>query len=510
VRTPDWAVAGTSFVGTPGFAAGHNGVAAWGNTAGLLDNTDLFIEEIGSDGQSVRQGDRFVPCERRIETILVKGGQAVQEVVLIGPRGPIIGPALEGEVGAIALCATWLDPRPVQGMFGVHRARSFREFRRAFERWPVVPFNMVYADTSGTVGWQLAGQAPRRRKGWGTIPLPGWDTEVGWEDDAIPFAEMPHLADPDVGFVATANSRPTPEGEGPYLGVDWCDGYRLARIVEALDARRDWDIAGTQALQLDQACLPWRELRDVVLAIPAGREDVRRGLALLEGWDGVLGVGSPAAAVCEFFVSEMTRRVVEAKAPRAARWARGRGFTPLVAYTMFTGRRVSHMVRLARAQPEGWFERPWAEEMADALAAVVRILRERYGEDPERWAWGHIRPLTLRHSAGDRAPLDRIFNLGPFPWGGDGNTIGQAGGDLADPASNPLWIASMRMVIDVGNWEESRFALPGGQSGNPLSPHYDDLLPFWQRGEGVPIAWSPARVEQGARAALRLVPGEEV
>lgn len=506
LRTPDWSAAGASFVGAPGFPVGHNDTAAWGMTAGLLDNTDLFIEEIGSDGRSVREGDQFIPCETRVEIIQLKGGEPVEEEVLVTPRGPIIGPALEGKVGAISLRATWLDPRPVNGLLQIHRARSFEEFRRAFEQWPALPLNMVYADTSGTVGWQLVGEAPQRRKGWGTIPLPGWDLEVGWKDAPIPFDEMPHLANPETGFVATANNRPTPEGDGPFLGLDWIDGYRLARIVEALDGRHDWDLASVQALQMDQTSLPWHELRDIVLAIPADTDEVRQALALMGAWDGVLAADSPAAAVFEFFVAEMVRRIVEAKAPRAARWALGKGFTPLVPHSMFSFRRVGHLVRLVREQPEGWFERPWPQEIADALATVIRTLREHYGNDPNQWSWGRIRPLTLRHSVGERAPLDRVFNLGPFAWGGDANTLGQAAADPLDPTDNPLMIASLRMVVDVGNWDENRFAMPGGQSGNPLSLHYDDLLPFWQHGEGVPIAWSPTKMDQAIQSVLRLVP----
>jgi len=506
LRTPDWAVAGASFVGGPVFPVGHNGTAAWGMTAGLLDNTDLFLEEIGPDGQSVREGDGFVPCEIRQEIIQVKGGEPVEEEVLITPRGPIIGPALEGQVGAISLRATWLDPRPAKGLFQLHHVRTFEEFRRAFEQWPALSFNMVYADTSSTIGWQLVGEAPQRRKGWGTIPLPGSDPEVGWEDDPLPFDDMPHLVDPEAGFVATANTQPTPEGEGPFLGVDWIDGYRLARIVEALEARQDWDLASVQALQMDQTSLPWRELRDIVLAIPADTDEARQALSLLEAWDSVLAADSPAATIFEFFVAEMAQRIVQAKAPRATQWALGQGFTPLVPHSMFAMRRVSHLVHLVRGQPEGWFEQPWPQEMADALATVMRTLRQRYGDEPSQWAWGRIRPLTLRHSVGERAPLDRVFNVGPFTWGGDANTVGQAAADPADPTANPLMMASLRMVVDVGNWDEGRFALPGGQSGNPLSPHYDDLLPLWQRGEGVPIAWSPERVEQATRSLLRLEP----
>ena len=506
VRTPNWAVAGASIVGTPGFFVGHNDIAAWGITAGFVDNTDLFIEEIGPDGRGVREGDQFVPCKVRLEVIPVKGGTTVEAEVLVTPRGPIIGPALEGEVEAISLRATWLSPKPVKGLLRIHRARTFKEFRRAFEQWPFLSLNMVYADTSGAIGWQLVGETPRRRKGWGTIPLPGWNSEVGWEDDPVPFDEMPHLSDPETGFVATANNQPTPEGAGPFLGVDWIDGYRQARIVEALDARHDWDLSSVQALQMDQQSIPWRELRDIVLVIPAETDEARQALALLEAWDGMVAADSSAAAVFEFFAAEMTRRVVAAKAPRAAQWALGEGFTPTVPYSIFAVRRIGHLVRLLREQPEGWFERPWPQEMADALKTVVRSLRKHYGDEPDGWAWGHIRPLTLRHPVGEGAPLDRVFNLGPFPWGGDPNTVGPASFPPSNPTTNPLAIASLRMVVDVGNWEENRFALPGGQSGNPLSLHYDDLLPLWQRGEGVPIAWSPEEVARVARSTLRLVP----
>jgi acyl-homoserine lactone acylase PvdQ len=98
-----------------------------------------------------------------------------------------------------------------------------------------------------------------------------------------------------------------------------------------------------------------------------------------------------------------------------------------------------------------------------------------------------------------------VFNLGPFPWGGDNNTVGQAGLDPLNLTGNPTAIDSMRAVIDVGHWDESCYTLPGGQSGNPLSPHYDDLLAFWLRGKGVPIAWSTERVEEGTRSVLRLI-----
>lgn len=505
VRTPEFAAAGAAIVGFPGIAVGHNGFAAWGFTSGHADNTDLFLEEIGADGRSVRQGSGFVACEVRSEVIRVKGQPDVREDVLITPRGPIIGPALAGSPAAIALRAMWLEPRPFK-VPRPHCARSFDEVRHGFARYPVGSMNVAYADSAGTIGWQLVGDLPRRRKGWGTIPLPGWDADVGWEDDPVPFEQMPHVANPETGFVASANNQPSVDGHGPFLGVDWIDGYRQARIVEVLGARRDWDVRQMLALQMDQYSLPWRELCDLILAAPAATAEAREAQSMLAQWNGVVSADSPAAAVFELFLTEMIQRVVQAKAKRARDSALGKGVSPLGPHAILALRRVGHLVRLARLQPSGWFQRTWGEEIADALTTVVRRLRERHRSDPQQWRWGDLRQLTLRHPFGERAPFQRVFNLGPLPWGGDANTVAQASVDLLEPTGNPIAIASLRMVIDLSDWEACRYALPGGQSGNPVSPHYDDLLPFWSRGDGVPIAWAAAAIDRVARVTLQLVP----
>jgi penicillin amidase len=471
-----------------------------------VDNTDLFLEEIGPDGVSVREGDRFVPCGVRSESIVVKGGQDVVEQVLVTRRGPIIGPALEGGFQAVSLMATWLREEPLERLFEPYRAGSFQEFRKAFAQWPCPPQNMVYADSSGTIGWLLVGKAPRRRKGRGTIPLPGWDQEVGWHEDPIPFDEMPWLENPEHGFVATANTLATPRGENPYLGVDCIDGYRLSRLVEVLGSRNDWDRGGVRALQMDEKSMVWQELRETLLRVPTRTDEVRLALELLESQPGTVSLDSPAATIFEMFIAEMSRRVALAKAPRSSEWALGKSTNRIAPYNLFVVRRVGHLVRLLREQPEVWFDAPWPDVMADALTQVVRTLQSRFGPDPKGWAWGVCRPLTLRHLLGERTILRGIFNLGPFPFGGDTNTVNQAAVPPQDALGNPLAIASLRAVIDVGDWDVSLFSLPGGQSGNPLSPHYDDLLPFWVRGDGVPVAWSDTAVKNLTRSVLRLIP----
>jgi len=506
LRCSEWEVAGASFVGGPALPIAHNGHAAWGITAGMTDQADLFIEEIGEDGASVREGDALVPCDVIEEPIEVRGGETVIERVLVTRRGPIVSPFLDGAPAALSLSAIWLRPMPIRGFLTCLRARDFETFRRGFEAWPGPALNVVYADAGGHIGYQLIGQLPRRRRGNGTLPLPGWLDGVGWEDELVPFDDMPSVADPAIGFVASANNRPAADGEGPYLGMDWMDGYRQTRLVEVLAARDDWDVAGCAALQLDVTNGPWRRVRAMTQDLPVADPDGRMAVALLRGWDGQMTVDAAGASVFSLWLAEMAHRIAKAKAPVSWRYALGFGFGEIVPLTTFHSGSAAQTVEQLCAQPDGWFARGWPAEAADALSAAMRQLRTEHGADPARWGWGRLRTLTLRHPAGDRAVTAGAFNLGPVPMPGDGSTPLQAASGPLAPFDNPGYVPNTRAVIDLADPEAGRWALAGGQSGNPMSPHYRDLFALWTRGESVPIAWSEENVAAVTTTTLTLEP----
>ncbi len=519
LQTPAWAAAGATFAGIPGVPIGHNGAAAWGVTAAHVDNTDLVLEELGRDGDEarVRVGDRWLPCEVRREVIGVRGGPEHVEEVIVTPHGPLISPLLPGGQGAeraIALQATWLSARPNRALQAVHRARTAADFRAAFAQATTTNGGLVFADEGGRVGWLIAADAPRRKRGHGHLPQAGWDPAAGWEDAPVPADAMPFVVDPPEGFVATANNQPVPDDPdtgvppGPHLGVDWLDGYRHKAIVEALSARDDWDPSATAALQMDVRSLAWRDAAPAFRALePLGDPDAERGRRMLRDWDGVLGADSPQATVWVFTATSLLRRVVRAVAPRAAADALGRGvFRELLPYNLLIARRMSFLVRLLREQPDGYLDVPWADALAAALGETVRELRRSFGGEPDAWAWGRVRPLWLTHPFGDKRPLDRVFNVGPIAVGGDATTIAQASVDPLEPTANPAGISTMRMVVELGDWEGARFILLGGQSGNPLSPHYDDMVPLWAQGSGVPIHWAPEAVRAATEYLLTLLP----
>ena len=163
---------------------------------------------------------------------------------------------------------------------------------------------------------------------------------------------------------------------------------------------------------------------------------------------------------------------------------------------------MGHISRLIREQPKGFFP-DWQSAIALSLDEAVAELRQRHGDDATKWTWGTVRPLVMEHAFAQQPPLDRVFNIGPLAGAGDNTTVNQGGVDYASLIDRQTWVPLLRSIFDVGNWDACRFAMVGGQSGNPCSPHYDDQIHAWKTGEGVEIAWTKERI--AARTVTELV-----
>jgi len=517
VKCPSFAVAGISLVGVPAFLSGHNGHAAWGSTAASVDNVDLFLEELSSSGEQAREGEQFVPCTAHTELIPVRGRPPEVLRVRSTARGPIVARAAEPEHGlfqplpllgranAISFAATWLSARPTRALLGFHRLRSFADFRDCCAESAGCAYSLVYADAD-SIGVVLATEVPQRKAGNGSLPLPGWAPEVGWQEEPIGSRDLPWLENPSAGFVCCANNQPVADaGQAPFLGHDFLDGYRQARISERLQAEGNWSIESSSRLQTDVLSLAFRQIEPSLRAVPALDAESARALELLGSWDGQVSGDSVAASVYELFLGELCQRACRAKAPNSWSIAAGAGVTQLIAGTCWNARRASFVARLIVEQPPGYFG-SWPGEIAAVLSHVISELRRTRGRDEQAWAWGELRPLPLEHPLGKHRLLAPLYNRGPLLGYGDSTTVNQAGFEFWQPLRHSTVTAHVRSLIDVGNWSASRFVLLGGQSGNPLSPHYDDLVSSWQQGQGVAIHWEDAAVAEHAVHSLRLVP----
>ncbi len=498
VVTPSWSIVGASFAGSPGIPVGHNGFACWGLTAGLTDTTDLFIVTPNADG-------KFADSEVVREVIRVKGEADVVEDVVVTPHGPIVTPTLGNVAVVLALRAVWLDAHPNRGLLDSAKARDFTAFRSAFAEWPALPQNLVYADTTGTIGYQLIGQLPERETPSSLLPRRAGEPGSDWKPSLVPFEQMPFAENPENGFIATANTRPPGDLD---LGHDFCEAFRAEILREEL-ARVPvgWRVIDCQQLQQSVRSKPWELMREVILALTPTDDDNRLSLSLLREWDGHVRADSPAATVFELFVANLCVRIAKAKAPTAWLTAVGGGDHGPFSHNSFGERRVSHLIRLLQTQPPDWFPRSWSTELLDGLSEVVRYLRKHRGPGPRWWQWGDVRPLQPRHPLfGRHRLLGPAFNLPTLFVGGDTNTPNQAASRPTAPYASPHMVPTLRTVFDTSDWSNCRFALCGGQSGNPLSPHFADQIPIWLRGEGISIAVTTEEILKATVTALRLLP----
>jgi penicillin G amidase len=141
-----------------------------------------------------------------------------------------------------------------------------------------------------------------------------------------------------------------------------------------------------------------------------------------------------------------------------------------------------------------------------AFRLSVEDLRQRYGREPDSWSWQKTAPFVLKHTFGD-IQIMGYLNRGPLPTRGTGATVFMHRFSRQDAAFSPIQHGSvLRLVVDFGNPASSLMSIPGGQSGNPGSPHYDDLLPLYLAGEGIPVLADPELLARAARVRLILHP----
>ena len=488
---PGWNVIGAGEPGLPGVALGHNEHIAWGFTIFGLDQQDLYIEELNpANPLEYRTSSGWTPLSIRHEVFLVRGGAPRTIDLKFTRHGPVLW-----EDGRRALALRWVGSEPGTAGYlaslAVDRARNWTEFEAAVARWKVPSENIVYADRAGNIGEHSVGLVPMRS--WtGLLPVPG---AGGYEwAGFLPAAKLPHVFNPRAGFVATANHKMIPEGYPYRVGFEWEPPYRYERIRSVIDAARraqhKLTTADLESLQNDVLSLPAHELQSLVRASalqhdPALTEFLR--------WDGELTRESPAAALYEVWLQEICRRLARGiSASHAEHYA---DLLPDTLMRLLTDPEASLFGSDPRAARDAL--------LSEALQAARQGLAQRLGPDSSLWSWGRLHPIRFRH------PLDQLpgttgqLDAEPLPRPGDEYTVNAAGFDASwEQVSG----ASYREILDTGDWDRSVAINTPGQSGQPGSRHYTDLLPLWDQGRYFPLAYSRQAVEAVTVDRLTLRP----
>ena len=479
IDTPELKIAGAGEPALPGISFGHNGDIAWALTIFAIDQQDLVVNDAGGALTQVR------------ETIEVKG-EAPQEVVLkFSADGPILyeDPATQR---SFALRTTWSQPggSAYFNAAWAFKARSWDEFLVARNHWGAPPLNLLYADKKGDIGWAPGGFVPKRRAGDGLLPVPA-GKQYQWTGLLDP-ALMPVKHNPKQGFIATANEMNVPAGYPHLLALEWTDPSRVTRISDVIQAKPKFGIPDAMALQNDVTS-PFARRAVALLKDLKGRSPAEvSALSLLAPWDGYMGPESASAALFEVWTGRyLGESAVKLLVPEAARANFGRPAATSVIPVLEEG-------AVLGADPANVRSDILLGSLGAAWAEAERLM----GLDSSQWRWGTLHVAEFKPAL----PIDgreSERHVGPLPIGGSGTTP-NATSWTSDYkfASGP----SVRLVMDVGAWDNSVVINNPGQSGDPASPHYRDLFPLWASGTYVPFAWTRARVMQEAEHIIKVAP----
>ena len=484
LTAPGWDVIGGGEPMIPGVSIGHNAHGAWGLTIFGTDGEDLYVYRTNpANPAQYEYRGAWVMMRTVNETIPVKGEPPVRVALHFTRHGPVVYEDTVRHL-AYAVRAAWMEPggAPYLASLRMDQATTWDEFRAACAYSNIPGENMVWADVAGNIGWQAVGIAPIRH-GWsGLVPVPG-DGRFEWAG-YLPILDKPHAFNPPEGFIATANNNLTGESypHRDAIGWTWADPYRWARISEVLGAGRRVTMTDMMRLQTDYTSLPARALVPLLAELPASVATTERARKTLVAWDGVLDRNSAGAGIYEAWLRHLVPSVTDVVVPKAARpMARGIPTSRIIAWLTAPGGEFGAHPTVMRDSV-----------LLASLDAAVAELTAAYGTDQATWAWGGYHHALLQHpmSGALNAAQRARFEVGPWPRGGDGNTVGATGS-----GSNQVSGASLRFIVEANDWDSALGINTPGQSGDVDSPHYRDLFALWKNDRYFPVKYSRAAVE---------------
>ena len=516
-------VSGFTFAGFPGVLIGHNQQIAWSFTNLGADVVDLYLEKI--TGQTAVYDGRRRPLRLRDEEIKVLGrdepfrftvrstrhgpllSDVDRQLSTVGANAPAgAGAPARGNGYAVALSWTALTPgTSADAVFGFNRATTWQQFRAAARGLEVPSQNLVYADRAGNIGYQAPGRIPIRKSGnTGDYPARGWLPADDWTGEYVPYAALPSVLNPADGFVATANQAVVGRDYRYYLGNDWAYGYRSQRIVDLLAAKPKLSVADMSRIQLDTRNGFAPTFVPHLLRIFLPSQYLAGGQRLLQGWRFRQDKDSAAAA----YYNAVWRKTLDLTFHdelSEAVWPDGGG-------------RWYEVMRRLLAEPDN----PWwddvrtdgviedrdvilTEAMSQARDELVRLQARRAVD----WTWGHQHRLDLQSQTLGQSSsglVRALFNRNGYPVGGGGEIVDATRWNAAGEDYRVTAAPSMRMVVSLGDLEDSRWVNLTGASGHAFSKHYVDQTELWVQGRTLAWPFGRRQVEAATEDTLTLVP----
>jgi penicillin amidase len=463
LKSPNFETYGHFLPNIPFPVLAHNRERGFGFTMSLVDDMDLFKEELNPKFKTYRFKDKQLFYREYLEVIKVKGQSDVKMNVTVTQHGPILDEILPEK----SLALNWVYYNPdndaLSTLYKMVSANDMAEFKAAVATGVAPGLNVLYADKKN-IAWWIFGQIPLRsphvQSDFIHDGANGNDEYKGY----MSFADKPHLENPESGIIVSANARP--EGFPADQRGDWQPDDRYLTIKTLLGRKETWSVDEIKELQTLSLNLENKLILDELLRVSTFDNLWQKGayanyFTILKKWDFVSSVDSIAPSLYHTWCREISKILL-----------RDLSHDEQVAYSKMPSSWIFFKRAMLDEKSFVWTKFDRKKVFTDAFAHTIESLKQELGEDSRQWKWGLLHTLEYTHPLAQVPLLNKIFNVGPFAVAGNFNEINNQKAAGIEGRFNVKVGPSTRRIIDFAHPEQALGILPIGESGHLLSPFY--------------------------------------
>lgn len=520
-------ISGATRPGAPFIILGQNDFMAWTLTNLMADDTDFFLEQVDPKDRSryvvdsLRTADTTKAVYKRFkydnEIIKTKSGAQIAFRIRLTDHGPIVSDILPDKklLGNKVIAMDWTGydtSNELETFMKIDFAKSFEQFQNALKTFGVPAQNFMYADKSGNIAMFSVGKIPIRRHN-PVLFRKGWDPGYNWHG-FIPFKRMPHVINPKKGWIANANNRVTSKNYPYYIGRFWEPPSRIETITHFLKTHKKYTVDDFKQLQNSSYSTQAKIVTQKILPIlESDSQDtlIAKAIPYLKNWDYKYKPSETAASIFDTFFMDFAKNTLEDNMGKTA-------YHDFIRLESLPVRAMDHllMVDSTRTQDTTWVKgsplfnnihnskiETKRDIILKSMRQAVTFLSDSLGQKSYNWRWQNLHTITFEPELLGKAAkqsgassalkmiVNNILNSGPYPAKGNGLTVNNGQYSWLHPYQTVLG-PSIRRIVDFSNLKSTYSILPTGQSGNPLSSHYDDQVQLWLNGEYRKLSQSPS------------------
>ncbi len=510
LQAPDFELYGHFQALNPFALLGHNHEFGWSVTMFQNDDLDLIaLTTNPDDPQQVWQNNQWQTLDTQTQWVVIKDQEPQELILRHSAYGPIINDIIKDQASDTPIAMWWAfletDNPVLDAFYELNRANTLDTARQAASKIHAPGLNIVWAHAEGDIAWWAAAKMPIRDKS--AQPAFILDSQLAESNKYgfYPFSDNPQEENPARGYIVSANFLPASSNKVPLPGY-----YNLADrgaqlITQLSQPNIKWDIENSQAVQLgdrtDYAQRVISPLLDDLMAVARGTEE-KKLIQQLSAWQGNYPVNSYLPSLFKEFSYQLLQAAMLDEL--------GEDFFNNLLRT----RIIDSALPILAADPASpWWNNHRSGEqqtrqqvVAQAWQATLMHLRTTFGVDSSDWLWGKAHTLTHKHPLEQRAPLDKLFNIGSFAAPG-GHEIPN---NFSSGYGSAPWAVeygpSTRRIIDFAAPEQALGANPLGQSGVRFDRHYADQAKAYMQGQYFQQHLSVKDIHQNRQSTLRLLP----